>query len=172
MILSGLYVIIFLGKDWPQSEGRWHAVTRIKESNRRRFDKGSSSRPRHAPSPGLDVAPDLSGRTCSRRQSRRIADLRLIATNSQIWLSSAWTKSSTGYSCVHMCPPPQLDRRVHALSATRTVHTGELYRSPRNCATRAQRTGVARASDPIGAAALSVRSAGTHDPGSRHAREP
>eukprot|EP00966_Prymnesium_polylepis_P232681 5381523-Prymnesium_polylepis.1 len=30
------------------------------------------------------TSPDLSGRTCSRRQSRRTACLRLIATNPQI----------------------------------------------------------------------------------------
>ena len=30
MILSGLYVIIFLGKDWPQSEGSRHADLGIK----------------------------------------------------------------------------------------------------------------------------------------------
>ena len=44
----------------------------------------------------LEVAtkPDLSGRTSWRRQSRRTADLRLIATNSQIWASSAWTNPS------------------------------------------------------------------------------
>ena len=42
------------------------------------------------------MKPDLSGRTCSRRQSRRTADLRLIATNSQIWASSAWTNPAGG----------------------------------------------------------------------------
>eukprot|EP00966_Prymnesium_polylepis_P315921 7299152-Prymnesium_polylepis.1 len=44
------------------------------------------------------TSPDLSGRTSWRRQSRTTEDLRLCATKSQIWLSSAWTKPAARFA--------------------------------------------------------------------------